>query len=763
MDSVEDEVAFPLPEEPSPPIHHRKLRRLKKASAAVADVPTPMSPADGSAPASSSSDEQGGVDVADGGAIPDPARSADAMSPAPGSGDLDKETYFDDGLDPLFADASRFDGSGFAALGSEAEEPMFEDLGREGDGSKGILEVADGTGKKRSAKKRLSMEGVDGKPKKKRMASGKRGKDGKAEESARNKRKLEKERNAHLERLHAESQRLLRETRDASFKPVILVGKPISSVLEKIRQRKLEISNSCGSSVSNDSDMFAEADSLMLKQAVAEGGKRQYSESPEAEPVVDESDRRRYNDSEEVELAVAESDSRQHSESTEVPGGSSRNEDQISVVDEIFDDSQHCKKESDRSDNHDDKLPDNDGVSSLLATDLNLHYDSSDDTSSDEEGYNKENIDPCPDKLVNVNLYRKNDLVKAFVDEEAEEEDDSDHDLMRFKENDDDEESEEDEILDDLIATGCEEMPLDDEKRNELHQKWLEQQDAAATENVLRRLNCGKKQRDPLLVHDVKDGEEPVENSSEESLNVVLPANSARQRSRKAKQVIVQMVNDAEDVYISSDDEETEQRLFRQRLLLQQTEEKSSLLSPVEDEPTREFFGLIRKLNTVPDLKRKTRSSTVSFDMSVTRGNTSTFKSSFLGRTTSNSLASSHKCGTAVTRSFIFGRDDSNSRSSFSSSENTSDMSQANQLKKTATVKYCSSQTKSVGPKRKAEADTSGASLFEILHRTSVHFDEQLQISDHSGLNVISGTQAARQFTAFKLSRKTSKKLMQEA
>lgn len=32
------------------------------------------------------------------------------------------------------------------------------------------------------------------------------------------------------------------ETRDASFKPIPVVKKPISSVLEKIRKRKLEIS-----------------------------------------------------------------------------------------------------------------------------------------------------------------------------------------------------------------------------------------------------------------------------------------------------------------------------------------------------------------------------------------------------------------------------------------------------------------------------------------------------------------------------------------
>ncbi|KAL3632239.1 hypothetical protein CASFOL_025223 [Castilleja foliolosa] len=50
----------------------------------------------------------------------------------------------------------------------------------------------------------------------------------------------EKERKAYLNELHAESQRLLRCY--ASFKPIPVVQKPISSVLEKIRKRKLEIS-----------------------------------------------------------------------------------------------------------------------------------------------------------------------------------------------------------------------------------------------------------------------------------------------------------------------------------------------------------------------------------------------------------------------------------------------------------------------------------------------------------------------------------------
>ena len=45
----------------------------------------------------------------------------------------------------------------------------------------------------------------------------------------------------------------------------------------------------------------------------------------------------------------------------------------------------------------------------------------------------------------------------------------------------------------DLIATGYEEAPVDHEKHNQLHQKWLEQQDAAGTNDILQRLKYGKK------------------------------------------------------------------------------------------------------------------------------------------------------------------------------------------------------------------------------------------------------------------------------
>lgn len=40
-----------------------------------------------------------------------------------------------------------------------------------------------------------------------------------------------------------------------------------------------------------------------------------------------------------------------------------------------------------------------------------------------------------------------------------------------------------------------------------------------------------------------------------------------------------------------------------------QQEDKATFLSPVEDDSSREVFGLIKKLNIVPDTKKKSKAS----------------------------------------------------------------------------------------------------------------------------------------------------------
>ena len=139
--------------------------------------------------------------------------------------------------------------------------------------------------------------------------------------------------------------------------------------------------------------------------------------------------------------------------------------------------------------------------------------------------------------------------------------------MLRFK--DDEEEDDEDlEELKDMIATGYEEKPIDSERRNELHQKWLEQQDAAGTENLLQKLKYGSKLVEPTLTEEKEDteGEEDEEFGDEESEELA-PANLGRTNLRKVKQMIAQMFTDNNDTYLSSDDEETEKRLAKQCLL----------------------------------------------------------------------------------------------------------------------------------------------------------------------------------------------------
>lgn len=157
------------------------------------------------------------------------------------------------------------------------------------------------------------------------------------------------------------------------------------------------------------------------------------------------------------------------------------------------------------------------------------------------------------------------DPAKAFLDDEAEEEDDGDNDLFRFQENEEDEGNGDSEELNDLIVTGYEEKPIDNERRNELHQKWLEQQDAAGTDNLMQRLKCGPKVRDTTLL-DAEEESDEDEDSSDDEQDVV-HAKPARMSTRKAKQMITQMFADKDDAFLSSDDEETEKRLKKQRVL----------------------------------------------------------------------------------------------------------------------------------------------------------------------------------------------------
>lgn len=188
-------------------------------------------------------------------------------------------------------------------------------------------------------------------------------------------------------------------------------------------------------------------------------------------------------------------------------------------------------------------------------------------SSSDDEDNDKENVDPH--HVIPGGSSPIGDYVKNFVDDEAEEEDDSDHDPYHLHENEEDEDVENYEDLEDMIATEYEERPIDKETRNTLHQQWLEQQDATGTDHLLQRLKCGPGIRDTILPDKEPESDEDDEgfDDGDEEPEQMVPRNSARVTTRMAKQIILQMFSDKEDVYLSDDEEVTDWRIAKQRLI----------------------------------------------------------------------------------------------------------------------------------------------------------------------------------------------------
>ncbi|GJT76853.1 hypothetical protein Tco_1043578 [Tanacetum coccineum] len=170
------------------------------------------------------------------------------------------------------------------SLRNEGEsEKLIDEKSSEDDEKDDDFDAINGKITKKKRSKRLREE-IKGKKSKDEIKA-KKSKDEIKAKTHSNKRREEKERKAHLEQLHAESQRLLRETRGVSFKPVPLVQKPISSILERIRQRKLEMSKKFLQSVSNDP---VEEDDDCIKVDVMDGSKSVETEHGELSETLEE-------------------------------------------------------------------------------------------------------------------------------------------------------------------------------------------------------------------------------------------------------------------------------------------------------------------------------------------------------------------------------------------------------------------------------------------------------------------------------------------
>ncbi|PAN44402.1 hypothetical protein PAHAL_9G040100 [Panicum hallii] len=751
----------------SPP---RRLKRLKKFSSQITTtVATTTSPPAGSPPPPKEQASPGEETLAPSQSpppnpSPQPLTSPDAdaptplpdSSPAPVSSplpptDTAADDEEDDGLDPLFSET--VGAGGWDPLGAPAEG---DDAGDEEEMPRGGL--IEELRRENSAKKRLDMDEADGGVAAAGAeAKGKRSKRKRKEEapkeSAREKKRSEKERRAQLDSIHAESQRLLRETRSASFRPIVQpVCKPISSVLEKIRLRKLEVLKKSNTTVEDDDDNAAASEPASDSAVHLDVLKVKEVTADDKDLRIDDVDKELGNLD---QCNVAEDKDDLNSKEKDLHNCGTKAPDE-ETSDRLEDNHENTQS----SDNH------NNSVDQTQLPRSSSPVESTDESSSeDEEDNDKENIEPSA-RNNDVNTREQlrpaiggdscpdNAILKDFLDDEAEEEDDSDNDMMRFKDDEENYGSDENEVFNDLIAAGYEEKEVDHEKRNELHQKWLQQQDAAETNNVMQRLKFGH-QEQKESVHEDEDIEDCEVESDKEMSYDLTPANVVRQNSEKAKQMIAKMFADDNDTYEHSDDEEIEEHLARQRISKREVD-NNTLISPLEDDSSREVFGLIKKLNIAPQPKKRGKQSTSNHQMLIAGRNSSASKSSFLGRTASGPLVSSRR---SVHRSYVFGRDDSNSstRSCMSTSESISDMDQTNssQPKK---AKFSGSQPKPVGPQANLKSDTnSGVSLFEILRRTSSVTSDRQELSSQESCSTITESQAGHQFSAFKLSRRFSR------
>ncbi|XP_039000675.1 glutamic acid-rich protein isoform X2 [Hibiscus syriacus] len=646
MDSDNHLELVSPPDETSPPIQERKLKRLKKVKT-VSENPSSFEALDFR--------------------TPEPQLVEEPKSRSVSEGSFDEKNESSSGFDELGVEGN---GSGSVAKRALDFDTMTEEVDGTVEGQsqdKGIRDFEP----EESEKKRPSFEETESR----RTKKNKRVKGvGDGEMPILPERRTAKERREYLVQLRAESQRLLRETTHAAFQPAPIVQKPISSVLEKIRRRRLEVARKTYFDI-DDHDGSSSKDMAGTGfEDVAEderGNEREFMEVESEETIV----------------KYGISDTLCSDEIKNAENGSSHGNLSPQVV-----------------------------------------------SSSDNENNDKENIDPQPHESVELSPTTNGDPVKAFVDEEAEEEDDSDHDLGRFQDdnNEDDEDAEDIEELRDMIATGYEEKQSDVDRRMELHQKLLDQQDAAKTAQLLRK--WGPKHREAALLDDEgfeEDEEEEEEDGEEFSENEEdsRPVNM-RMHIKKIKEMLPQMFTDKDDMYISSDEEETEKKLVEQSLS-DKANQQAGLLPPSKDARSKKLFGYI-KVNNMPETRKKAKTSSFSNMLFMGKKGNESSKSSFIGRGSNCSIPSSTKQGSGILRSFVFEREDNNSKS-------------------TTTMAESSEVIRSSAQRRKEEMETSsGVQLLEILTKSS-----SLQTSECSGSkrSIVGHTESI--FAAFKLEKKS--------
>ncbi|KAL2635545.1 hypothetical protein R1flu_007024 [Riccia fluitans] len=549
-----------------------------------------------------------------------------------------------------------------------------------------------------------------------------------------------KMRREEAEAMDAETQRLLRESKKVAFPEGQLQQKPISSVLEKMRQRKLERAQR---SAQQGTSSLGRRPTLDMKKAVTDEDTVNVNMDDDLEVVMIKPPMQQAAaiKQEPVESnGISKSEIHILSKSEELPRPALINSQ------DLYSDSQLSPSRDEGADPsglHGAPVP-------QLDSETQTDYSSS--PADDEE----KEIKPPTRGMAS--------FVGVLIDDEAE---DEDEDLLADEEDEADAENAAEE-LQDMLTQDVVERKADRKRRDNLHRKWLEEQDSSLTDSIINRLENGwksraKKQRLPGILDEAENNDtrgsysqateeaedEPASTPSGASPPTLFEETLCMPKNQGLKQEKSPepggLPEDGDAVIHESEDEEEDERLRRQRLL-NESDEQSDLPSVHDDESSRQIFSLISKVNVAT-----TRTTKVTLGLSDSRPLSlghphalSNVQCSFARRTVTSSVHATTRQGSGNSRSYVFGRDDSSSNHASrlqenepKSGEDSAAANVAGEIQKTSSRSNSSLTGVSSDLKDKGKTpESTGPSLIQILKQQAADLERSILTRDTSSWNV---------------------------
>lgn len=481
-----------------------------------------------------------------------------------------------------------------------------------------------------------------------------------------------------MEGLHAESQRLLRESTGAAFSTVPPVPKPISSVLEKIRARKRQLTLSAAADsfcswstrvssqqeakyempAPSDTDDCGEHSHDVVRGVVDGAGAgpelvtRSIEESLDRVEEANNTEGLEPGNAVAGQAVLASTSCSNQQEGSQCDGLVPSSAAQLEPNSQALPlDSQLSREFNRQGSPVDEERDDPRGRSSKEVPEVDT------DEEEEEGGEEKHNAADGPYKTRGKVPEEKCPLeyitARAMIDDEAEDEDDD-------GKGDSDEELDEHEgDLQDLVAqTAPEEKPSDKRKRDKLHQEWLAERDQAATADILDRLNNGWRRNE---ARQRAAGFLDEDFSEQDSIGVAKRMRASRSRDNNVSDSVaetpwVTMDKEKASIVEEEDEDESAEQILHNRCLADWHSEGDLLTG--DNEVSREVLGLINRANM-----HQQKAMSISGSCKEIK-KPSPEKPSFLNKATSTDGKRGKKLRLRDVPSFIFGPSKGNGRSS---------------------------------------------------------------------------------------------------